>query len=409
MSGEFTDGRATYEVADNTDGSISGAKVLRRKIGESAPLHLKDLDNPALDTDDGTWKALYSFRHEDNLEYDAEEMRAGLEHVLAPGTNFSAKRFICQALPKGYVTLSERRLRRCEGGAIVEEVAVDEEDADSWQKLAGRVLGMPLLSTQLNDQAAVKRPSVPRVAAAGAYSFVASTASGVARSAATPSRILPSNSSGQIGRVFASQDAASAKAKTLGSMDASSCAMGGAGAGGGLGLNKPGFLKVQHFAGAGGRGSSIDIGDDVRVTWLCEYTSDGKGLELKSSGTGGLSEFKAALGESIAWGGFRCNGVDRRGTFECKRPKFIFVQHKPEQMSAMKKAKQGSHKGDVKDAITGAHLDVIVETLADLDEQGLIAKLQAATGAHKPNGYEFEPGVILDADFYGLGIGNDCK
>ncbi|CAE8643057.1 unnamed protein product [Polarella glacialis] len=171
-------------------------------------------------------------------------------------------------------------------------------------------------------------------------------------------------------------------------------------------------------------GSSIDIGEDVRVTWLwknvladadptswiyCEYTSDGKGLELKSSGTGGLSEFKAALGESIAWGGFRCNGVDRRGTFECKRPKFIFVQHKPEQMSAMKKAKQGSHKGDVKDAITGAHLDVIVETLADLDEQGLIAKLQAATGAHKPNGYEFEPGLILDADFYGLGIGNDCK
>jgi len=54
-------------------------------------------------------------------------------------------------------------------------------------------------------------------------------------------------------------------------------------------------------------------------------------------------------------------------------------------------------------------MDVVVESLADLDEQALIQKLTAAAGAHKPNGYEFDPGNFLEADFYGLGIGKDCK
>jgi len=75
----------------------------------------------------------------------------------------------------------------------------------------------------------------------------------------------------------------------------------------------------------------------------------------------------------------------------------------------VKKGKQASHQADVKAAIVGTHLDIAVETVADLDEQALIKKLQAATGAHKPNGYEFDPGKFLEADFYGLGIGKDCK
>ena len=45
----------------------------------------------------------------------------------------------------------------------------------------------------------------------------------------------------------------------------------------------------------------------------------------------------------------------------------------------------------------------------DLVEADLCAKLQAATGAHKPNGYEFEKDVFTESDYYGLGIGKDCK
>lgn len=230
-------------------------------------------------------------------------------------------------------------------------------------------------------------------------------------------------SSEQIAKALASKEAAAAKGMNLGTVDSKSLAVGGAGAGGGLGLNRPGFgPKVKHFAGAPAGGQSFPIGTAVKDAWasvlddkdpvawvVCSYAPDGKSLDLKSKGEGGLQSFKAELGEELAWGGFRCYGVDRRGGLECKRPKFVFVQYKPEAVSMLKKAKQSSHKGDVKSVLTGAHLDVIVETLDDLDEQALITKLQAATGAHKPNGYEFEDGTFVEADYYGLGIGQDCK
>mmetsp|Transcript_42870 Transcript_42870/g.100575 ORF Transcript_42870/g.100575 Transcript_42870/m.100575 type:complete len:340 (+) Transcript_42870:122-1141(+) len=229
-----------------------------------------------------------------------------------------------------------------------------------------------------------------------------------------------------LNKAQASQVDATAKSSNLGVVDSKSLAVGGAGAGGGLGLNAPGFgPKVQHFAGGGARGSVtkvMDIDEDLRKAWLemidstntvtwvmGTYTADWKQLKLEAKGEGGLRGFKESLGDGLGWGGFACSAVDKRGGLECKRAKFIFVQYKPEAVSAIKKAKQGPHKGVVKEAFPGAHLDIVVESLADLNEQGLIEKLQAATGAHKPNGYEFEEGVFMEADYYGLGIGKECK
>lgn len=230
-------------------------------------------------------------------------------------------------------------------------------------------------------------------------------------------------SSEQMSKAATSKTKAEAHSASLGTVDKKSLAVGGAGAGGGFGLNAPGFgVKVQHFAGGGEAKKQIDVAQDVidawgqvlddsaKNTWVyAKYSDDLKKLSLQATGEGGLSEFKAQIGETMAWGGFKCYGVDKRGGTEVRRTKFVFVQVRPEGVNMIKKAKQTSHKTDVKAAITGAHMDIAVETLADLDEQGLIAKLQAATGAHKPNGYEFEPGVFLEADFYGLGIGKDCK
>merc|ERR1711920_1027671 len=141
----------------------------------------------------------------------------------------------------------------------------------------------------------------------------------------------------------------------------------------------------------------------------CKYTGDLKGLELSGTGNGGLEEFKKQVDDQMAWGGVRCYGVDKRGGTEVRRTKFIFVQVRPDAVSTIKKAKQAAHKGDVKTVISGAHLDLVVEKAAALDEQELITKLQAATGAHKPNGYEFDAGKFIEADFYGLGIGKDCQ
>jgi hypothetical protein len=233
-------------------------------------------------------------------------------------------------------------------------------------------------------------------------------------------------SSEQMAKAAASKKAAEEKGAGLGTVDQKSLMVGGAGAGGGFGLNAPGFgVKVQHFAG-GGSGvaakKQLEVSPEVASTWqnvlddaskktwiYCKYSDDLKKLELQASGEGGLSEFKAQIGEELAWGGFRCYGVDKRGGTEVRRTKFIFVQVRPQGVSMVKKGKQSAHKNDVKESINNTHLDVGVESLADLDEQGLISKLQAATGAHKPNGYEFEPGVFVEADFYGLGIGKACK
>lgn len=221
-----------------------------------------------------------------------------------------------------------------------------------------------------------------------------------------------------------SQKAAKQKALNLGIVE--NTAAYGAGAGGGFGLNAPGKApKVQHFSGGGGGGKkTLTVAPDIFDAWnkvldddqpetfvVLKYNATGKGLELSSVGTGGLEAFKAELPEDlVAWGGFRCMAVDDRGNVVCKRPKFVFVQHSPSGASAMKKARMPTHKGAVKEALHSAHLDVTVEDInADLLDQELVTRLQAATGAHKPNGYEFEKDQFVAADYYGLGFGKNCK
>lgn len=406
LQGQTVSDFGTYEVADNThEVTKSFSKVL---CCPPKTFQLRQMDDDILNTPTPDSVVVYAFRPEDDLQPDSDEFIHGLHIVLtSAGSLFTQKRFICQGIPDGYVVLSERRFRRVEGKSTVEEVVIENEEA--WKVQVARLLSFPYLELPLHPKASVSSSPVKRLSAATTNGTTANQGSG--------------QTSWLKGRTQVSQETASSRALNLGTVDSKSIAVGGAGAGGGLGLNKPGFgPKVQHFAGGGGVVKHLDISPQVRSSWLevmddmkplawiyCTYSEDGKTLELKESGCGGLSEFKNALGDSIAWGGFRCYGVDRRGALECKRPKFVFVQHKPEQTSAIKKARQSSHKGDVKEAITGAHLDVAVESLQDLDEQSLIEKLQAATGAHKPNGYEFDSGIFIEADFYGLGIGKQCK
>lgn len=192
----------------------------------------------------------------------------------------------------------------------------------------------------------------------------------------------------------------------------------GAGAGGGLGLSAVANPKVNHFAAKGSKGSGPGLSADMGPCWqniigptttenfgwlLCEYDATGKNVELKDKGEGGLADFKAALVkcEGCAWGGFRCYGVDNRGNVICKRPKFVFVQYMPASAPPMRRAKMGSHKGALKECFDKAHVDVCVtDANEDLTPEFLAEKLQSATGAHKPNGYEFDVGVITDADYY---------
>jgi hypothetical protein len=229
--------------------------------------------------------------------------------------------------------------------------------------------------------------------------------------------------SASLAKSKASKAAAEAKSKKVGNINVKGY-IGASGAGGGFGHNAPGFKTVKHFAGAAGGRQEVTVDGQVVAAWdlmlddnspttwvLAEYDSTGKNIVLKSQGQGGLKTFQNQLEDGVcAWGGFKCFGVDKRGAHECKRAKFVFVMFKPEGAAGMRKAKMASHKGTVKAHLQGAHMDVTVEDPeTDLDTSELITKLQAATGAHKPNGYEFEEGKFEEADYYGLGIGSNCE
>jgi len=230
----------------------------------------------------------------------------------------------------------------------------------------------------------------------------------------------------QMAKAAESQAASAAKGQNLGVVNTRGGF--GAGAGGGFGLNAPGFhVKVSGPQAV--KGSTIDVDEGVHAAWnkvlddtdplgwvICMYVEGrmpleaGKKIFLADSGPGGMSAFKAALPvDKLAWGAFRIAAVDRRGGVDSKRPKFIFIHYACERVGQIKKAKMIGHKGDLKGALTGCHLDLMVEKLEDLEEQDLMGRLQAATGAHKPNGYEFDEGAFLVSDYYGLGIGEDCK
>ncbi len=102
-----------------------------------------------------------------------------------------------------------------------------------------------------------------------------------------------------------------------------------------------------------------------------------------------MPEFISSLPENdVVWGAFKVVGVDDRGNTVSRRPKYIFVKYLPASVPTMKRARAGGHKGEIRQVMNG-HIDVEIESGADLTEESVIQKLRAAGGAHQPTGYEF--------------------
>eukprot|EP01039_Chlorochromonas_danica_P004594 gene4594-5036_t len=131
--------------------------------------------------------------------------------------------------------------------------------------------------------------------------------------------------------------------------------------------------------------------DNSEVSWItCGYNpSDKNNIQFKEQGAGGLPEFLSKLGDELVWGAFKVVGVDDRGNTVSRRPKYIFVKYSPTTASVMARASMGRHKGAMKLAMTGAHIDIEIESKEELTEELIIQKLRAAGGAHQPTGYEF--------------------
>jgi len=131
--------------------------------------------------------------------------------------------------------------------------------------------------------------------------------------------------------------------------------------------------------------------DSSGVSWIACGYPEGSSTQMifKAEGPGGLPEFCAILNDSdIVWGAFKVVGVDDRGNLVSRRPKYVFVKYVPEGVTGMKRAKAGGHKGAVKQ-IMNSHVDIEVESVEELSEEAIIAKLRASGGAHQPTSYEF--------------------
>ena len=138
---------------------------------------------------------------------------------------------------------------------------------------------------------------------------------------------------------------------------------------------------------------------DATVNWIaCGYNEKGTELIFREEGAGGMHELLEKMpDDQITWGAFLVTGVDDRGNTVSRRPKYIFVKMSPECVPTMKRARSGGHKGAIKQ-VMDAHIDMEIETKAELTEDVIIAKLRASGGAHAPNGYEFSPGNIHKVD-----------
>jgi len=401
-------GSSIQVIVSGDDDPSCFDRVLWRRHGDAALCrHLSSPCDESLDAAEKENCKVYAFASNGSLALDSQQLGSALQRALtADNSAFTTKGLVCLATPKGHIVLTEGRSRRVEAGIVVQD---EELLPDAWLLAAQQ-----LFSLSFACPPAAKAPA----SQAEKRAKMASRFSG-----STPSLGNPENCD-ENRRPSSTSTSGNEGKRNSSFLSNSAIAVGGAGQGGGLGLNAPGAgPRVSHFAprSSTAKVRAIKVEDEVHTAWLkvrdeedasawivCQYSPDFKSLGLAKSGTGGLHNLKEALGDSVAWGAFRCYGVDKRGGLECKRPKYVFVQYKPESISAIIKAKVGAHKGDIKDAMPGTHLDIIVETMVDLDEEGLMAKLQAATGAHKPNGYMFEDGVFLESDFYGLGIGKEC-
>eukprot|EP00694_Reclinomonas_americana_P004104 EC791486.1.p2 GENE.EC791486.1~~EC791486.1.p2 ORF type:complete len:149 (+),score=52.14 EC791486.1:23-469(+) len=132
------------------------------------------------------------------------------------------------------------------------------------------------------------------------------------------------------------------------------------------------------------------LSDDSDTSFvLCCY--DGNSLMVRQKGAGGLAAFKEHLpADEVAFGGFRCVGVDDRGSTVSRRNKFIFVSYVPPGAPVMKRARAGQHKGQVVDrAFRAVHVEVQIEQAEDLTEDDITTRLRASGGAHQPTHYEF--------------------
>jgi len=128
--------------------------------------------------------------------------------------------------------------------------------------------------------------------------------------------------------------------------------------------------------------------DKESANWILVGLSDSEKdtAILVGSGTGGLSEFMDSVVEDkVLFGVFRVTAVDQ----DSRRAKFIYVTYAGSGVGILKKARVSTQKPQFENFFKGVHVSVQANEKSDISQEDLIQKLNASTGAHKPEHYEF--------------------
>jgi len=124
-------------------------------------------------------------------------------------------------------------------------------------------------------------------------------------------------------------------------------------------------------------------------------------IEVVGEGQGGLAECLAlASAGRVYWGGLRVVAVDTRRGVVSRRPKFVFFMLADESTPLKVKARGLLHMGAIQEVMQQAHVSIEAESVDELTQDIIIAKLLQCGGAHKPNAWDFGAGVLVESEWY---------
>jgi len=141
---------------------------------------------------------------------------------------------------------------------------------------------------------------------------------------------------------------------------------------------------------------------DPRNWVLASYDpDDAQRVVVIGGGEGGLSEcLQHTSADRVYWGGFRVVAVDTQRGVVSRRPKHCFFMLCGPATPLRQRARGLLHMGAIAAVLQQAHVSFEVEDAADLAPAMVIHKLLQCGGAHKPNGWDFGVGTLLEHEWY---------
>ena len=125
--------------------------------------------------------------------------------------------------------------------------------------------------------------------------------------------------------------------------------------------------------------------DSTDTNWMLITYEEGNNKKwcLAGKGSGGLEEMKESIGPNfLGYGYLRVTAGDDMS----KRAKFVFIKYLSKGLKMTVKAQMNLHRGDVEKVLNQISIAMEAETLDELSEEEVQARIHKAGGAHYDGG-----------------------